>query len=179
MKSAALIAVLLAGTLSIMLAAPPAGSEKKEAPTRTGETVSFAKDLKLAAWRSTGQDVIIILFNLKTCEYTRLKNHDPAPNGMKVKAAHLSFTRKDVYVELELNGETGEVRYDNTFFRQAPSRPPNLPDSAMSRRRGPSLRQAETARTPGSRNSIAHAGARAAPRRSMSIFTPAFMRPNT
>jgi hypothetical protein len=104
-----LIIILFAGLLSTLVAAPPAGSPKVE------QEGSFAKDLALAGWRKTGEDLIVTLVNIKTREYTRLKNHDPAPNGMIVKLIHESERMKDFYVELELNGETANARFPENY----------------------------------------------------------------
>lgn len=81
------------------------------------EKVSFAKDLALAGWRQAGDDNIVILVNTKTKEYTRLKNDEPGPGGMKVKSAHLEDRRADTFVELELKDEKALVRYDETFLK--------------------------------------------------------------
>ncbi|MCE9518560.1 MAG: hypothetical protein K8R87_03185 [Verrucomicrobia bacterium] len=79
---------------------------------------SFAKDLALAGWRRAGDDNIIILVNIKTREYSRLKNQEPAADGTKVKTAHLENRRSETFVELERNNETAVVRYDESYLHQ-------------------------------------------------------------
>jgi len=89
---------------------------------------SFAKDLALAGWRQTGDGSVIILVNTRTREYMRLKNHEPAPDGTKVKKEHLADRREDAFVELERSNEApAVVRYDESFIRQlgAKPRPPS------------------------------------------------------
>src|SRR5262249_39989293 len=82
---------------------------------------SFARDLALAGWLQASDASIVILMNTKTREYTRLKNHDPAADGTKVKSSHLE-DRHAAFVELERNNETAVVRYDDGFLRQMAAR---------------------------------------------------------
>ncbi len=89
----------------------------KTAPVAVNKE-SFAKDLALAGWRQAGDDTTVILVNIKTREYSRLKNQEPATDGTKVKAAHLMDRRADTFVELERNSETAVVRYDESFLHQ-------------------------------------------------------------
>ena len=79
---------------------------------------SFAKDMALAGWRQAEDDITVLLVNTKTREYTRLKNNEPAPDGMKVKCAHLEDRRADTFVEIERGGEVATLRYDDAFLRQ-------------------------------------------------------------
>ncbi len=89
----------------------------KTAPVAVAKE-SFAKDLALAGWRQAGEDNIVILVNTKTREYSRLKNHEAGPDGTAVKTAHLEDRHADTFVELERNGETAVVRYDESFLKQ-------------------------------------------------------------
>ncbi len=79
---------------------------------------SFAKDIAIAGWRQAGDDNIVILVNTKTREYSRLKNQEPGEGGTIVKTAHLQDRHADTFVELERNGETAVVRYDESFLKQ-------------------------------------------------------------
>ncbi|MEI6536382.1 MAG: hypothetical protein WCN98_13630, partial [Verrucomicrobiaceae bacterium] len=80
------------------------------------QKTSFASDLTLAGVRQSEDDTTVILANTKTREYTRLKNAEPASNGMKVKSVHLQGKRSDTYVELENGGEIAVVHYDEHFL---------------------------------------------------------------
>ncbi len=82
---------------------------------------SFAKDFALAGISSNGENTTVILVNTRTREYTRLRNHDPAPGGLRVKLASPSERRVENFVELELNQETAIVRFDENFLRQVAS----------------------------------------------------------
>ncbi len=99
-----------------------AGWEKNPFTLKTAPVAvqkeSFAKDLALAGGIVMGEDTTVRLVNTKTREITRLKNHEPGPDGLKVKTAHLEDRRADTFVELERNGETAIVRYDESYQRQ-------------------------------------------------------------
>lgn len=82
---------------------------------------SFAKDFALAGISSNGENTTVILVNTRTREYTRLRNHDPAPAGLRVKLVSPSERRVENFVELELNQETAIVRFDENFLRQVAS----------------------------------------------------------
>lgn len=90
---------------------------KTAPPTMTKE--SFAKDLALAGWRLAGDDTIVILVNTRTKEYTRLKNNDATPDGIKVKQTDLQDRRADTFVVLEKGGDTAVVRYNESFLKGA------------------------------------------------------------
>jgi hypothetical protein len=99
-----------------------AGWQKNPFTLKTAPIVitkdSFAKDIALAGWRQSGDDSIIKLVNTKTREYSSLKNQEPGPDGTVVKTAHLENRHADTFVELERNGETAVVRYDEGFLKQ-------------------------------------------------------------
>ena len=109
----------------------------KTAPVAVAKE-SFAKDLSLAGISSDPGGTTVVLVNTKTREYTRLKNDEPATNGMKVKSVHDADRRSEMSVELELGNETAEVRVDETFLKQvaasrgAPAMPnQQLPSGAV------------------------------------------------
>lgn len=82
---------------------------------------SFAKDLALAGISSSGDITTVILVNTRTREYMRLRNHDPAPSGLRVKQVSPSERRAEIFAELELNHETAFVRFDESFLKQIAS----------------------------------------------------------
>jgi hypothetical protein len=83
------------------------------------EKKSFAKDLVLqSAFQLPGGDVTVVVANTKTKETFRLKTTEPATNGMKIRSVMLKDPRKDSYVEVEFNGESAVLRYDDDFRKQ-------------------------------------------------------------
>lgn len=83
------------------------------------EKKSFARDLVLqSAFQLSGGEVTVVVANTKTRETYRLKTKEPASNGMKIRSVMLKDPRKDSYVEVELNGESAVLRYDDEFRKQ-------------------------------------------------------------
>lgn len=83
------------------------------------EKKSFAKDLVLHnAFQLPGGEVTVVLANTKTNETFRLKTKEQASNGMKIRSVMLKDPRKDSYVEVEKNGESAVLRYDDTFQKR-------------------------------------------------------------
>jgi hypothetical protein len=83
------------------------------------EKKSFARDFVLYnAFQLPGGEVTVVLANTKTRETVRLKTKEQASNGMKIRSVMLKDPRKDSYVEVEKNGESAVLRYDDTFQKQ-------------------------------------------------------------
>jgi hypothetical protein len=79
---------------------------------------SFAKDLVLVSMYRIRDDTVVILANTKTLQRVKLKNDEPAPDGMKVKAAFIKDTRKESCAEVVLGDETAVLHYDHPFLKQ-------------------------------------------------------------
>lgn len=82
------------------------------------EKKSFAKDLVLHNVYRVMDEVTVVLANTKTREFLRLKSKEPAANGMKIRSVMIKDSRKDTYVEVELNGESAVLRHDDSFRKQ-------------------------------------------------------------
>lgn len=89
----------------------------KTAPS-VAPTGSFAQDFVLASMYQVSGETVVIVANTKTRERIRLRNDEPAPNGMKVKAVFIEDTRKNSSAELVLGGETAVLRYQDQAFKQ-------------------------------------------------------------
>lgn len=89
----------------------------KTAPV-VAEKKSFAKDLVLHNIARVGNEVTAVVANAKTKEFFRVKSSEPASNGMKIRSYKIEDTRKDTYVEVELNGEFAVLRHDDAFRKQ-------------------------------------------------------------
>lgn len=81
-------------------------------------TASFANDLVLASMYQVSGETVVIVANTRTRERISLRNDQPAPNGMRVKAVFFEDLRKDSRAELVLGHETAVVRYQQHAFKQ-------------------------------------------------------------
>ncbi|TLD71295.1 hypothetical protein FEM03_07125 [Phragmitibacter flavus] len=84
---------------------------------------SFAKDLVLGSMVQFGEEIVAVVVNTKTRERTELVSGQNAANGMKIKTASLEDTRKDSFVEVEVNGESAVLHYDENFLKQLATSP--------------------------------------------------------
>ncbi len=91
--------------------APP--SVQRESPV---------KDLVLYNSYSIGDKRTVILANVKTRERIKLSGTSPGPGGMLMKSYHQGENRRDSYVEIDVNGETAMLRYDDSFLKQMASK---------------------------------------------------------
>ncbi len=82
------------------------------------ESVSFARDLATATYYGDSADPTIIVVNTKTNERIRLKQDQPAANGMILSGVKLGTSRKDVVAEVTLGTETASVRYNDSYVKQ-------------------------------------------------------------
>jgi hypothetical protein len=82
------------------------------------ESVSFAKDLTIGTYYGDAADPTIIIVNTKTNERIRLKQDQPAANGMKLSTVKFGTSRKDVIAEVTLGSETAPIRYNDSYVKQ-------------------------------------------------------------
>jgi hypothetical protein len=79
---------------------------------------SFAQDLVLASMYRISGETVVIVANTKTRERIRLRNDEPAPNGMKVKAVFIEDMRKNSHAELVLGDETVVLHFQRQAIKQ-------------------------------------------------------------
>lgn len=92
----------------------------KTAPV-LAQQVSFAKDLAIAAYYGDADDPTVVVVNTKTGERTKIRQDQPAANGMRLKGLKLSSSRNDIAAELTLGNETCEVRFNQEYTKQVAS----------------------------------------------------------
>lgn len=102
------------------------------------ESVSFAKDLAIGTYYGDSADPTIIIVNTKTNERLRLKQDQPAANGMKLRSVKLSSSRKDLVVEVTLGTETAAIRYDDNYVKQLAAAEMNKEPATQQQTRQPS-----------------------------------------
>ncbi len=82
------------------------------------ENASFAKDLAIGAVYGDTANPTVVVVNVKTHERTRLKQGQPAENGMKLVSVKVGDSRKETTAQVVLGSETTELHYDNSYLMQ-------------------------------------------------------------
>ena len=96
------------------------------------EAASFAKELVIGSYYGDASNPTVVLINTKTQERIRLKNAQPASNGMKLESVKLDGARKENFAEVTLGSETSKIHFDDTYLKQmaaaeAAKAPPGQP----------------------------------------------------
>ena len=92
----------------------------KTAPVAV-EKASFAKDLAIGAYYGDAEHPTVIIVNTKTHERFKLKNGEPAANGMQLSAIKFGSTRNKTTAEVRLGAETSELHFDDNYMKQVAS----------------------------------------------------------
>jgi hypothetical protein len=127
-----IISVLLGARLSAQEAfAPPqaypldryeAGWSKnpftlKTAPVALAQK-SFAEDLAIGSYYGAKENPTVVIVNVKTKKRWPLQMGQTAENGMMLSGVSITSSRRDTMVEVKLNGETAELRFDDSFIKE-------------------------------------------------------------
>ncbi|WP_395744075.1 hypothetical protein [Prosthecobacter sp.] len=108
------------------------------------ETISFARDLAIGTYYGDSADPTIVIVNTKTNERTRLRQGQPAANGMKLTSVKSGAGRKDLVVEVTLGSETASIRYNDAYMKQMAASEMAKPSTNPSQTRQPSGPQQKT-----------------------------------
>jgi len=92
----------------------------KTAPAAV-ETVSFAKDFAIGAYYGDSENPTVIIVNTKTHDRFKLKNGEPAANGMLLKSVKFGSTRNKTTAQVRLGAETSELHFDDNYMKQVAS----------------------------------------------------------
>lgn len=109
----------------------------KTAPAAV-EKVSFAKDFAIGAYYGDSENPTVIIVNTKTHDRFKLKNGEPAANGMLLKSVNFGSTRNKTTAQVRLGAETSELHFDDNYMKQVASAQPT---------RAPALQQQQQQRS--------------------------------